>query len=85
MPADYDGDGKTDIAVWTPKTGQWKVRRVGQAKFGILGDIPVPGDFDADGAADFAVYDPATSLWMVWNQFERVHGKPGELPLVRGR
>ncbi len=61
------------------------MRRVGKAKFGMLGDIPVPGDYDGDGAADFAVYDPATRLWMVRKQFEQVHGKPGELPLVGGR
>ena len=51
----------------------------------MSGDIPVPGDFDGDGAADFAVYDPKTGVWLVREQFEQVHGKPRELPLVGGR
>ena len=26
MPADYDGDGCIDIAIWRPSTGQWLIR-----------------------------------------------------------
>ena len=25
VPADYDGDGQTDAAVWRPRTGEWCV------------------------------------------------------------
>lgn len=25
VPADYDGDGKDDLAAWTPKTGKWEI------------------------------------------------------------
>ena len=51
----------------------------------MMGNIPVPGDFDGDGGADFAVFDPVTGVWLVRDQFEAQHGRPGEMPLVRGR
>ncbi len=25
VPADYDGDGKVDLALWTPSTGEWEI------------------------------------------------------------
>jgi hypothetical protein len=27
LPADYDGDGRSDVAVWRPATGTWHIRR----------------------------------------------------------
>ncbi len=61
VPADYNGDGKTDPAVWDPVVGSWKGPDVtntwGRAD---QGDIPAPGDYDGDGKADFAVYHPST-------------------------
>ncbi len=71
VPADFDGDGKTDIAVWRGVgTGQpsgnaffyilqSSNNTVRIEDFGQTGDNPrIVGDYDGDGKADVAVYRP---------------------------
>ena len=62
VAGDYDGDGRTDVAVYTPSTGIWSIQRTSLGlstyQWGLAGDVPVPGDYDGDGKTDLAVFRP---------------------------
>lgn len=71
-PADYDGDGTTDIGVFRPNDSTWHVinSRDGSyftTQFGSSTDIPLPSDYDGDGVDDVAMWSPSTATWIVKN------------------
>lgn len=69
---DFDGDGKTDLAVWTGASGNWSVRNSGSASlqttlwgagYAPYFDVIVPGDYDGDGKTDHAIWRGQDSIW----------------------
>ncbi len=73
-PGDYDGDGKTDVAIWRENSGNPNLSyffilrstdgTVQVEQFGRVGDNPsFVGDWDGDARADVAVYRPSNSTF----------------------
>lgn len=86
--ADFDGDGKTDVSVFRPATGQWFISgTLGPTynvyEYGVDGDILEPGDYDGDGKTDLVVFRPSDSTWYLRMKGAfnvRQYGEPGDIP-----
>jgi hypothetical protein len=95
VPADYDGDGIDDVAVYRFGTGEWFIRRSSNGQLMAvawgapgLGDIPVPGRYTTPGSIDIAVYRTSTGEWLIRRSTDLAmriiaHGAPalGDVPV----
>jgi Zn-dependent metalloprotease len=89
---DYDGDGRSDIALYRPTGGFWYLINsasgsVGAQQWGAPDDIPVAGDYDGDGKADITVFRPSTGMWYILNSASgssraQQWGAPDDIPVA---
>lgn len=90
--ADFDGDFKTDFAVFRSinNLAYWFVlnssdNSIRTQQFGASGDIPTPEDFDGDNVTDIGVFRPSSGSWYRLNSSDNTFssvqfGQQGDVP-----
>ena len=80
---DYNGDGRSDVAIFRPSSGLWSVRGITRVYFGGGDDIPVPGDYTGDNTTEIGIYRGSQGLWAI-RGFTRVYFGSGSVIPVPG-
>jgi fibronectin type 3 domain-containing protein len=69
--SDYNGDGRSDLAVYHEPDGCWYIRTLENlhllygTSWGATGYVAVVGDYDGDRQSDLAVYNEAGGYWYI--------------------
>ncbi len=79
--ADYNGEGRTDLAVYRPDTGIWSDRLLFEIQYGGPTDVPVPADINSDGRTDIVIWRPANGVWYARGISEVQYGGRGDVPV----
>jgi hypothetical protein len=87
VAGDFDGDGKTDLALFRSTNGRiWTVQSssgnggIGSTAIGMPDWLPAMGDYDGDGKGDYSWFVPKTQVWRV---YESSRGYAERLPRVQ--
>lgn len=88
---DFDNDGKADVGIFRPDSGQWWYRRsvdsgVRVFNFGTSTDVITPADFTGDGRTDVSVWRPSTGEWFILRSengtfYSAPFGAAGDVPV----
>ena len=77
VTGDWDGDGVTEIGLFSSATGSWYLDRSGNGSWdgkpadayypdfgkGLAGAVPVTGDWDGNGVTEIGLYSSAAGSW----------------------
>jgi hypothetical protein len=91
--SDFDGDRRSDFALYRPSEGIWYVLPAHSNgyfgfRWGMSGDIPTPADFDNDGKTDAALFRPSEGVFYVLRSSDLTYsaarwGVQGDIPVVQ--
>ncbi len=89
---DFDGDGKTDSAIYRSSEQNWYILQSGNQtmkveNMGLTTDLLTPADFDGDGKTDIAMFRPSNGTWYIRNSSNgnlttQQFGKSGDIPVA---